>query len=113
MSGAQMVQLETRVRSSQIVGQKVSLLKQLQMVEGLVTAVEAKVAPITIRGDDVIIGDPGISIANYAEEVKADLVVIPSHGYHGLHRLVLGSTTERVIRHCHSPVLVLRRHDAE
>lgn len=60
-----------------------------------------------------IIGDPGMAIANYAEKVKADLIVMPSHGYHGLHRVVLGSTTERVVRHCHSPVLVLRRHDAE
>lgn len=61
----------------------------------------------------VIVGDPGLSIASYAQTSNADLVVMPSHGYHGLHRLVLGSTTERVLRHCHSPVLVLRRHDAE
>ncbi len=60
-----------------------------------------------------ITGDPGTEIANYADEVQADLVVIPSHGYHGLHRLVLGSATERVIRHSNSPVLVLRRYDAE
>ena len=60
-----------------------------------------------------ITGDPGMEIANYADKVNADLVVIPSHGYHGLHRLVLGSTTERVLRHCNSSVLVLRRQDAE
>lgn len=60
-----------------------------------------------------ITGDPGTEIAKYADDVQADLVLMPSHGYHGLHRLVLGSTTERVIRHCNSPVLVLRRDDAE
>ena len=60
-----------------------------------------------------ITGDPGMEIANYAEKVNADLVVMPSHGYHGLHRLVLGSTTERVLRHCNSPILVLRRHGAK
>lgn len=60
-----------------------------------------------------ITGNPGTEISKYADEVNADLVVMPSHGYHGLHRMVLGSTTERVIRHCNSPVLVLRRHDAE
>lgn len=58
-------------------------------------------------------GNAGTEIANYVDKVDADLVVIPSHGYHGLHRIVLGSTTERVIRHSNSPVLVLRRHDAE
>jgi nucleotide-binding universal stress UspA family protein len=40
--------------------------------------------------------------------VKADLIVIPSHGRHGLKRWVLGSTTERVLRHSDIPVLVLR-----
>lgn len=60
-----------------------------------------------------MIGNPGAEIAKYADEVNADLIVMPSHGYHGLHRMVVGSTTERVIRHSNSPVLVLRRHDAE
>lgn len=60
-----------------------------------------------------ITGYPGSEIANYAKKVHSDLIVMPSHGYHGLHRLVLGSTTERVIRLSDSPVLVLRRQDAE
>ena len=61
----------------------------------------------------VVTGDTGMMIARYASDVKADLIVMPSHGRHGLHRMVLGSTTERVIRHAETPVLVLRRHDAE
>ena len=61
----------------------------------------------------VTTGDPGIMIVDYAESLGAGLIVMPSHGYHGLKRLVLGSTTERVIRYATSPVLVLRRHDAE
>jgi len=52
-------------------------------------------------------------IAKYAFEKNADLIVRPSNGRHGLHRMVLGSTTERVIRHAETPVLVLRKHDAE
>lgn len=60
-----------------------------------------------------IVGNPGIVVAEYAEHVKADTVLISSHGYHGMNRLLLGSTAERVLRHCHAPVLVLRRHDAE
>ena len=55
-----------------------------------------------------LIGDPGTMIINYASDVKADLIVMPSHGRHGLKRLVLGSTTERVLRHTEIPVLVLR-----
>ncbi len=58
-------------------------------------------------------GDPGLEIADYADEISADLIVIPSHGYHGVKRLVLGSVTERVLRHARCPVLVLRRPDAD
>lgn len=56
-------------------------------------------------------GNPGIEITEYAEEVGADLIVIPSHGYHGVRRFLLGSVAERVLRHAHCPVLVLRRTD--
>ena len=56
-------------------------------------------------------GDPGLQIAEYATSVKADLVVIPSHGRHGVQRLLLGSVAERVLRHVECPILVLRRTD--
>lgn len=54
-------------------------------------------------------GDPGTVIADFAAEIHADLIVIPSHGYHGVKRLLLGSVTERVLRQATCPVLVLRR----
>ena len=54
-------------------------------------------------------GDPGLIIADYADEVRADLIVMPSHGYHGVKRLLLGSVAERVLRHANCPILVLRR----
>ena len=53
-------------------------------------------------------GDPGLMISDYAAEVHADLIVMPSHGYHGVKRLLLGSVTERVLRHANCPILVLR-----
>ena len=56
-------------------------------------------------------GDPGLMIADYAEECRADLIVIPSHGYHGVARVLLGSVTERVLRYAKCPTLVLRRQD--
>lgn len=61
----------------------------------------------------VIIGDPGMKVVEYAAEHKADLIVVPSHGYHGLKHLLLGSVAERIIRHAACPVYVLRRVDAE
>ena len=47
-------------------------------------------------------------ICKLAEEIDADLVVISTHGRTGLPYLVLGSTTERVVRHSPCPVLVVR-----
>lgn len=61
----------------------------------------------------ILTGDAGLQIADYAKRVNADLIIVPSHGYHGVKRLLLGSTAERVIRHANCSVLVLRRKDAE
>ena len=59
----------------------------------------------------VRIGDPGMVVSEYAHENKVDLIVIPSHGHHGLRRILLGSVAERIIRHAECPTLVLRRQD--
>ena len=61
----------------------------------------------------VRIGDPGLDVTDYAKSIGADLIVISSHGYHGVKRFLLGSVAERVIRHAECGVLVLRRRDAE
>jgi nucleotide-binding universal stress UspA family protein len=53
-------------------------------------------------------GDPGHEIAKYAQEVNADLIVMPSHGRRGFSHLLIGSVTERVVRLAHCPVLVLK-----
>jgi nucleotide-binding universal stress UspA family protein len=61
----------------------------------------------------VLLGDPGLEITHFASSTKADLIVMPSHGYHGVKRFLLGSVAERVLRHADCPVLVLRRRDAK
>ena len=61
----------------------------------------------------VLFGDPGLQVTDYARSANADLIIIPSHGFHGVKRFLLGSTAERIIRHAHCSVLVLRRKDAD
>ena len=46
-------------------------------------------------------------ISDFANE-NADLVVMTTHGRTGLSQVLLGSTTERVARHCNKPVLTIR-----
>ena len=43
-----------------------------------------------------------------AKKHKCDLIVMASHGYRGIKRLLLGSETQQVLTHGTIPVLVLR-----
>ena len=47
-------------------------------------------------------------IANLATEIRADLVVVGTHGRRGMKRLVLGSVAEHTVRLAPCPVLVVR-----
>ena len=53
-------------------------------------------------------GEPGEEIVTAARDWAADLIVIGSHGRHGLTRALVGSVAESVMRHAPCPVLVVR-----
>jgi len=53
---------------------------------------------------------PADAIAEVAEDIKADLIVIGSHGHTGLMHALLGSTAERVVREAACDVLVIKHH---
>lgn len=55
----------------------------------------------------------GHTIAQQADELEADLVVMATHGRGGFRRTILGSTTDKVIRSVHVPVLVQRPQRSE
>ena len=57
---------------------------------------------------DIEVGDPGYRIAEFAKQVGAELIVMPSHGRTGLVDMLVGSVTERVVRLSHCHVLVMR-----
>jgi nucleotide-binding universal stress UspA family protein len=48
------------------------------------------------------------AIVRYASNKNADLIVIGTTGKTGLKRFLIGSVAESVVRHAHSPVLVVR-----
>lgn len=56
----------------------------------------------------VLEGKPEDEIVKYASEQGMSLVCMSTHGWSGLKHLLLGSTTERVLRHAPCPVFVLR-----
>ena len=57
---------------------------------------------------EVRIGSPAHEIVDYAEQLGADTIVLPSRGITGLAHILIGSVAERVVRHAHCPVVVLR-----
>jgi len=56
----------------------------------------------------VEIGDIREGIIDYAEEWRADLIVIGSHGEKGILRFLLGSVAEFVARHAKCSVQIVR-----
>ena len=54
-------------------------------------------------------GCPHEQICQAARRLKADVIIIATHGYTGYKRAFLGSTAERVVQFSHCPVLVVRK----
>ena len=75
--------------------------------------VERGIAPRLLEKTLVLTGKPFVEITDAARSLKADLIVISTHGYTGLKHAVMGSTSERVVRHAPCPVLVVRQHERE
>jgi nucleotide-binding universal stress UspA family protein len=52
-------------------------------------------------------GDPRDGVLKAALDLKADLIVMGTHGRRGLSRAIMGSVTEFVLRHASCPVLAV------
>ncbi|HTR53282.1 MAG TPA: universal stress protein [Kofleriaceae bacterium] len=59
----------------------------------------------------VRIGNPVDEINTFADEEKADLIVMGTHGRSGLAHLLVGSVAERVVRTSRVPVMTIRHPD--
>jgi len=57
--------------------------------------------------ETIVAGTPHTEIVEYARRNDIDLIVMGTHGHSGVGRLLLGSTTERVIRKTSVPVLTV------
>jgi universal stress protein A len=53
-------------------------------------------------------GDPAGEVVRIAEEEKAEMIVMGTHGRTGLTRLLMGSVAEAIVRRAPCPVLVYR-----
>ena len=65
-------------------------------------------AGVPCRGSTAEAAHPWEAICDYAEQHGCDLIVMASHGRHGVAALLRGSETPKVLGHCSVPVLVVR-----
>jgi universal stress protein A len=68
--------------------------------------------PLGIAAEDQIVsaGSPKLVVFEIAEKNKADLIIVGSHGRHGL-GLLLGSTANSLLHNASCDVLAIRIHD--
>lgn len=71
-------------------------------------ALAAKLPAGIVAATGVGIGTPWQGICEAAKKHDADLIMIGSHGYGGLDRLI-GTTAAKVVNHAEQSVLVVRR----
>lgn len=56
----------------------------------------------------VLTGRASDEIVTYADDIEAEMIVMATNGHSGLTHILLGSTTENVLRHAKCPVLSIR-----
>jgi nucleotide-binding universal stress UspA family protein len=73
----------------------------------LAARVQARLGRAVRVRTHVALGPPYLVICRLAAKVRADLIVLGTHGRTGLRHVLLGSVAERVVRHAGRPVLVV------
>jgi len=76
-----------------------------QALDDLVSVVLKGQVPVASK---VVIAHARDAICAEMKDGHYDLVVLGTHGHHGLKRLVLGSVAEHVVRHATCPVLTVK-----
>jgi nucleotide-binding universal stress UspA family protein len=81
----------------------------VKKAKGFVADVKAQAEAAGVKAE-TFVGEAEAyqAINNLAQEQKADMIVLGSHGRTGLRRLLMGSVTEKVIGHAPCPVLVVK-----
>jgi len=63
---------------------------------------------IKVKTETIESDAPSHTITDYAEKNGVDLIVIATHGYTGMKKMLLGSTAVKVLHESNVPVLLIR-----
>lgn len=83
-------------------------LEQLSDAERILEDARARASGVPIEASALLQGDPAEALLEYADEHRADLIVIGSRGFGTLKELFLGSVSHYVVQHATIPVLVIK-----
>ena len=67
-----------------------------------------EIAAEATTSGEVLFGSPESRIVETAEQIRADLIILGSHGYNRWERLLLGSVSNSVLHHAPCSVLIVR-----
>lgn len=93
--------------------EKLFIYKLLERAENQLTKIvqDAKYAAVKMVGE-LRLGNPFHGMNAIIAEQKVDLVVMGTRGVTNLETMVIGTNTERVVRHSHCPVLTVHKKPA-
>jgi nucleotide-binding universal stress UspA family protein len=92
--------------------EKVAKENAEKVLENAETRAKSIVKGATVIGE-VLFGSPESRIVETAENMKADMIILGSHGYNRWERLLLGSVSNSVLHHAPCSVLIVRTESAE
>ncbi|MCI0504951.1 MAG: universal stress protein [Gammaproteobacteria bacterium] len=83
-----------------------------ELINNAKAPIEQLLKKLNMQGTNVVyeFGNAANEIVQYAKENKVDLIVLGSHGRHGV-KLLLGSTANAVLHHADCDVLAVRIFD--
>jgi nucleotide-binding universal stress UspA family protein len=87
-----------------------------QFEEEMVQGAEKKMANF-LEGHEgieakVLVGDVAEEVVRHAEEIGVDMIIMGTHGYKGLEKVMFGSVAEKVVKTAPCPVLTINPYKA-
>jgi nucleotide-binding universal stress UspA family protein len=76
-----------------------------ERIEGQAAELREQGLDVEIRFEPILLGGPGRSIAEAADELGADLIVVGTRGHSALAGVILGSVTLKLLHLAKCPVL--------
>ena len=78
-----------------------------EMVQGAEQKMDSFLSGYADVEAKVLIGDVGEEVVRYAEEIGIDMIIMGTHGYKGLEKVMFGSVAEKVVKTAPCPVLTI------